>query len=397
MAAGPTGSAAAAPLRVAGASKTFLSPEGRPVRALDAVSLTVAPGEFFVLLGPSGCGKTTLLRSIAGLEQLDAGEIWLGDRRLDELAPNRRPVNTVFQSYALFPHLTAAQNIAFGLEAEGRPKAEIAARVAEALALVRMPDHGRRRPAQLSGGQQQRIALARALAKEPAVLLLDEPLAALDLKLRRGMQAELVTLQRRTGISFVFVTHDQEEAMALGDRIAVFDSGRLVQVGTPEEVYDRPVDRFVADFIGETTFLEADAVADGGRLTVRLPGGTTSVALPPDGPRLAPGPVTLAVRPERVRLLPPDAGAPPSAAVTTGVVREVTYMGADLRSRVLVGTGRGAVELAVRTPALLPTDHIRPGRQVLVAVAPEHLRPVAQARTAAEEQLVDEPAPAGAS
>jgi spermidine/putrescine transport system ATP-binding protein len=396
VAAGATQAVQAAALQVVGASKTYLSPEGRHVRALDGVSLTVAPGEFFVLLGPSGCGKTTLLRSIAGLEQLDEGEIRLGDRRLDELPPNRRPVNTVFQSYALFPHLTAAQNIAFGLEAEGRPKAEIATRVAEALALVRMPDHGRRRPAQLSGGQQQRIALARALAKEPAVLLLDEPLAALDLKLRRGMQAELTTLQRRTGITFVFVTHDQEEAMALGDRIAVFDSGRLVQVGTPEEVYDRPVDRFVADFIGETTFVEADAVADGGALAVRLPGGTTRVALPPDGPQLAAGPVTLAVRPERVRLLPPDADPPQAAAVTTGVVREVTYMGADLRSTVLIGTGGTAVELAVRTPALLPTDHIRPGLTVLVAVAPEHLRPVAQARTAVEEALVDEPAPAGA-
>ncbi len=389
--------ASAAPLRVTGASKTFLSPEGRPVRALDGVGLTIAPGEFFVLLGPSGCGKTTLLRSIAGLEQLDEGEIWLGDRRLDGLPPNRRPVNTVFQSYALFPHLTAAQNIAFGLEAEGRPKAEVASRVADALALVRMPDHGRRRPAQLSGGQQQRIALARALAKEPAVLLLDEPLAALDLKLRRGMQTELTTLQRRTGITFVFVTHDQEEAMALGDRIAVFDSGRLVQVGTPEEVYDRPVDRFVADFIGETTFLETDAVADGGQLTVRLPGGTTRVALPSDGPALSPGGVTLALRPERVRLLPPDADPPPGAAVTTGVVRELTYMGADLRSTVLVGAAGEAVELAVRTPALLPTDHIRPGRTVLVVVAPEHLRAVAPALTAVEEQLVDQPAPAGTS
>ena len=366
-----------APLHVTGATKTFLSPEGHPVRALDGVDLVIAPGEFFVLLGPSGCGKTTLLRCIAGLEQLDAGEIRLGDRRLDELPPNRRPVNTVFQSYALFPHLTAAQNIAFGLEAEGRPKAEVAARVDEALALVRMPGHGRRRPAQLSGGQQQRIALARALAKEPAVLLLDEPLAALDLKLRRNMQDELTTLQRRIGVTFVFVTHDQEEAMALGDRIAVFDAGRLVQVGTPEEVYDRPVDRFVADFIGESTFLEVDAVADGGLLTVRLPGGGARVALPPDGPPLAPGPVTLAVRPERVRLLPPDGEAPAGAAVTTGVVRELTYMGADLRSRVIVGTGDEAVELAVRTPALLATDHVRPGRSVLVAVAPEHLRPVA--------------------
>jgi spermidine/putrescine transport system ATP-binding protein len=216
-------------------------------------------------------------------------------------------------------------------------------------------------PRSSPAGQQQRIALARALAKEPSVLLLDEPLAALDLKLRRGMQAELTTLQRRTGISFVFVTHDQEEAMALGDRIAVFDAGRLVQVGTPEEVYDRPVDRFVADFVGETTFLDVDAVASGPELTVRLPGGADRVPLPGDGPTLAAGPVTLAVRPERINLLPPDAVPPPGTAITTGVVRQVTYMGADLRSTVVVGTGRPG-RRARRPDPGAAADRPRPAR-----------------------------------
>jgi spermidine/putrescine transport system ATP-binding protein len=202
-------------LVISGARKTFITPEKVELNAVDNVSFTINAGEFFVMLGPSGCGKTTLLRSIAGLETLDAGSITLGDQRIDNIAPHLRPVNTVFQSYALFPHLTVWQNVAFGLEMERKPKDEIATAVDEMLALVRLSDLASRKPSEISGGQQQRVALARALAKRPQVLLLDEPLAALDLKLRRGMQSELKNLQETTGITFVFVTHDQEEALSM--------------------------------------------------------------------------------------------------------------------------------------------------------------------------------------
>lgn len=240
-------------LRISDVSKTFTDPKGREVQALKNVSLNIAHGEFVVLLGPSGCGKTTLLRSIAGFEEIDSGSITLGEIRLDQMAANKRPVNTVFQSYALFPHMSVEENVAFGLECEGLPRAEIKARVSEMLNLVHLADLADRKPNQMSGGQQQRAALARALAKKPQVLLLDEPLAALDLKLRRTMQTELKRIHRATGTTFLFVTHDQTEAMALGDRIAVFSQGRLRQCGTPAEVYENPADEFVASFIGEST------------------------------------------------------------------------------------------------------------------------------------------------
>jgi spermidine/putrescine transport system ATP-binding protein len=247
-------------------SKQFSTPEGGVVRALDNVSLEVAEGSFTVLLGPSGCGKTTLLRCIAGLEAADSGEISLRGQRIDDVPVWKRRVNTVFQSYALFPHLTVAQNIAFGLQMDGLSKTQIAPRVEEALAMVRLDGLGGRRPSQLSGGQQQRVALARALAKEPEVLLLDEPLSALDLKLRRGMQSELKRLQRETSLTFVLVTHDQEEAMAMADTVAVFDAGRIAQVGEPRDVYLRPRTRFVADFIGEANVLPAEVMDAGVRV-----------------------------------------------------------------------------------------------------------------------------------
>lgn len=240
-------------LRIRDVSKTFVDPKGREVHALKEVTLDIAHGEFVVLLGPSGCGKTTLLRSIAGFEEIDSGSISLGQVRLDQMSANKRPVNTVFQSYALFPHMSVEENVAFGLECEGLPRPEIEARVSEMLNLVHLSDLADRKPHQMSGGQQQRAALARALAKKPQVLLLDEPLAALDLKLRRTMQSELKRIHRATGTTFLFVTHDQNEAMALGDRIAVFSQGRLRQCGTPAEVYENPADEFVASFIGEST------------------------------------------------------------------------------------------------------------------------------------------------
>ena len=244
-------------LSISGVTKEFTTPEGGIVRALDDVSLEIAEGSFTVLLGPSGCGKTTLLRSIAGLETPDSGEIRLHGERIDDVPVWKRRVNTVFQSYALFPHMTVAQNIAFGLEMDGISKGDIAEEVDRSLAMVRLEGLGGRRPTQLSGGQQQRVALARALAKKPQVLLLDEPLSALDLKLRRGMQTELKRLQRETSITFVLVTHDQEEAMAMADTVAVFDSGHIAQVGEPRDVYLRPRTRFVADFIGEANVIPA--------------------------------------------------------------------------------------------------------------------------------------------
>ncbi|MCX5339226.1 ABC transporter ATP-binding protein [Streptomyces atratus] len=357
-------------LRVVEVTKRFQTPEGQDVRALDGVSLDIAAGEFFVLLGPSGCGKTTLLRTLAGLEYPDAGEVWLGSERLDVLPPYRRRVNTVFQSYALFPHLTVAQNVSFGLEMEGIRRKDAAARVTEMLDLVRLSGFEQRKPAQLSGGQQQRVALARALVKQPEVLLLDEPLAALDLKLRRGMQTELKRIQRATGVTFVFVTHDQEEAMSMGDRIAVFQSGQIAQVDSPSEIYERPVSRFVADFIGETNFLQAVFVEDGNAPGYRLPTGNV---LPADrvdttGRPQEPcdTPVSLALRPEHLRLAGQD-------ALFKGLAQEIVYVGSDVRVTVELTSGDRVV---VRTPA---TGTIRPapGEQVGLDVLPGSVRTVA--------------------
>ena len=242
-------------LRFEGVSKRFGA-----TTAVDDVTLEIAEGSFFALLGPSGCGKTTLMRLLAGFEAPDQGRILLGVQDITPLPPHRRPVHMMFQSYALFPHLNVSQNIAFGLRQQKLPKAQIAARVDEMLALVRLEGFGDRRPAQLSGGQQQRVALARAIAPRPAVLLLDEPMAALDRKLRDETQLELMALQRRLGMTFVIVTHDQDEAMVVADQMAVMQAGRVVQVGSPREIYDRPANRYVAGFIGEANlFAEGDA------------------------------------------------------------------------------------------------------------------------------------------
>lgn len=316
-----------AALSIRGVTKEFATPEGGVVRALDDVSLEIAEGSFTVLLGPSGCGKTTLLRSIAGLETPDAGEILLRGERIDDEPVWKRRVNTVFQSYALFPHMTVAQNIAFGLEMDRQPKAEIAKAVESALAMVRLEGLGGRRPSQLSGGQQQRVALARALAKKPEVLLLDEPLSALDLKLRRGMQMELKRLQRETSITFVLVTHDQEEAMAMADTVAVFDSGRIAQVGEPRDVYLRPRTRFVADFIGEANLLPATfhgdraEVASLGALEAALLSGTEGLAAGQSG--------YVAMRPENIGWDRHEQGQ--------ARVVDVTFVGGDLHIDVLVG------------------------------------------------------------
>ncbi|MEM7075567.1 MAG: ABC transporter ATP-binding protein [Pseudomonadota bacterium] len=267
------------------------------VRALDDVSLTIETGEFFTLLGPSGCGKTTLLRLIAGFETPTRGTILLGDRDISAMPPFQRPVNTVFQSYALFPHLSVAENIGFGLSMRRVPGAQVEARVQAMLALVQLETFAERKPQQLSGGQQQRVALARALAPEPEVLLLDEPLSALDLKLRKDMQIELKRLQNETGITFVFVTHDQEEALTMSDRIGVMRDGVILQIGSPRDIYNKPVNRFVADFIGETNILKGVVEEN----QVRLTSGDLIEAAGLNGAANG-ADVVLAVRPEQVRI-----------------------------------------------------------------------------------------------
>jgi spermidine/putrescine transport system ATP-binding protein len=291
--------------------------------ALHGVALSIADNEFFTLLGPSGCGKTTLLRCIAGFEDVSDGEIALFGAPIAALPPNRRPVNTVFQHYALFPHMTVADNVAFGLRMLGRSADHQRARVAEMLDLVHLTDLAGRLPAQLSGGQQQRVALARALAPAPRVLLLDEPLSALDLKLRQAMRVELKQLQEGTGITFIFVTHDQEEALTMSDRIAVMSGGRVQQVGTAREIYEAPVNRFVAGFIGETNLLPVTVEeVSQGRAQLVLPGGHRLTCPAPDG--TGPGAHHVSIRPER--LSPAAAGA----ADLDATVDRLIYLGTDL-------------------------------------------------------------------
>jgi spermidine/putrescine transport system ATP-binding protein len=315
-------------------SKRYLTAAGTEVVAVDHVTLEILDGEFFSLLGPSGCGKTTSLRMIAGFELPTAGEIYIHGRPMDAIPPNKRPVNTVFQNYALFPHMTIGQNVAFGLEMERLPKAEITRRVGEALEMVRLTGYENRKPHQLSGGQQQRVALARALVKRPEVLLLDEPLGALDLKLRKEMQLELKKLQREVGITFVYVTHDQEEALTMSDRIAVMNGGRVLQVGTAAEIYERPRNRFVADFIGETNFLAGTVVAttaEEQRYLVQLAGGAV-LAATSEHP-LHPGQqVIVAIRPEKMHLLNGSQRSFDHAdtwVYIPGRVQEIVYIGTD--------------------------------------------------------------------
>jgi spermidine/putrescine transport system ATP-binding protein len=337
----------------------------REIVAVDAVSLEIGVGEFFSLLGPSGCGKTTTLRMIGGFELPTSGRIELRGRDVTQDPPERRPVNMVFQSYALFPHLCVFDNVAFGLRRRKLPDPETRRRVGEVLELVHLTGYDRRPPSELSGGQQQRVALARALVCEPTVLLLDEPLGALDLKLRRQLQVELKRVQVEVGITFVYVTHDQEEALALSDRIAVMNGGRVEQLGTPEELYDRPATRFVADFIGTTNLLagRVASVAAGGAVIDLEAGGRCVVGA--DG--LTPGgAVEVAVRPEALELVArTGAGAPAGGEAAgrswlRGTIEQSAYLGTSISYQVRAAGGQRLVATVPRTQgrltAGLPVD-----------------------------------------
>lgn len=343
-------------LSIRSVAKTF----GRNV-VLRNISLEIGEGEFLTILGESGSGKTTLLRIVAGFESASSGEVWMGTERLDEQPPYRRRVNTVFQNYALFPHLTVEQNVGYGLRVARRPEAEIKQRTADALEKVKMTAHAKAKPSQISGGQQQRVALARALVNQPRLLLLDEPLSALDANLRRQMQVELKSLQREVGIAFVFVTHDQEEAMVMSDRIALLRSGELEQVATPREIYSRPATAYTAQFIGHTNLLRCEVRSGGAHCN-----GLSWPASRPDGPAL------FSLRPEQLRV---------ETSGATGMVR--------VRGRILTQAFHGATELIrvdcgsglvlmVRTTNSIDTDReveleFSPSDAVLVRESPERI------------------------
>ena len=343
--------------------KRFPGPGGEVVTAVRDVSLKIADGEFFALLGPSGCGKTTSLRMIAGFELPTEGEVFIHGRPMGKTPAFQRPVNTVFQSYALFPHMTIGENVAFGLQMKKVDKGEIQRRVGEALEMVRLAGYEKRKPKQLSGGQQQRIALARALVNRPEVLLLDEPLGALDLKLRKEMQLELKKLQREVGITFVFVTHDQEEALTMSDRIAVMDAGVTLQVGNASEIYEHPNCRFVADFIGDTNFLDGTvAEVDGSKARVVLAGGMALWAHIPKAVIVTPGQaVTITVRPEKMHLRP----SADEINQLTGRVTDIVYIGTDTHYGLVLNGGQA---IRVREQNYSPESRLlaREGEEVIV-------------------------------
>ncbi|MEO6783874.1 MAG: ABC transporter ATP-binding protein [Bradyrhizobium sp.] len=333
-----------------------------PVQALTGVSMTVRRGEFLSMLGPSGCGKTTLLRAIAGFVTPTSGEIRIDGRSMISVPPHLRPVNTVFQHYALFPHMTVADNVAFGPRRHGINKAETARRVEHMLATVGMELYGGRYPRELSGGQQQRVALARALVNQPQVLLLDEPLGALDLKLRKRMQVELKRLHESLGMTFVYVTHDQEEALAMSDRIAVMHQGEIMQLSSGPELYRDPISRYVADFIGEANLIGCQAEADG---TMRL--GSAGEILPFTSSRR--GPVTLMVRPEYMELGSPPPGAD---AAQLGVrVRDISFVGQSWRVFVILGSGQ---EVALLLRASGVVERLRVGDETMIWWPREYAR-----------------------
>ncbi len=353
-------------LDIRGLSKRFGYGKGE-VTALHEVSFQIAEREFFTLLGPSGCGKTTLLRLIAGFTGPSGGSIVLDGKDIAAMPPNRRPVNTVFQSYALFPHMTVGQNVAFALEAQGRPKSEIDPAIDEMLTLVQLLHLKHRKSSELSGGQQQRVALARALVARPRILLLDEPLSALDMKLRKDMQIELKRLQRETGLTFIFVTHDQEEALTMSDRIAVMSGGRVQQIATPRELYDRPANRFVAGFIGESNFLSA--MASGG--VVEVGDGKVHLADAPDGA------LTLMIRPEHVVL----SAKAPDALQLEATVNQLVFFGTDTHVHLLLNDGTKIVARVQN--ALHAGQSFHEGERIFLSLPSNALRVVNEAEAEA--------------
>ena len=335
--------------------------------AVDNISLQIKENEFFSLLGPSGCGKTTNLRMIAGFELPSEGEIYLKGKPVGQLPPFKRNVNTVFQNYALFPHMTIADNVGFGLEMKKLPKDQVKKRAQEALELVRLPQLGSRKPRQLSGGQQQRIALARALVNQPDVLLLDEPLSALDLKLRKAMQLELKELQSKLGITFIFVTHDQEEAMTMSDRIAVMDHGVVLQVGSPSDIYEHPATRFVADFIGETNFLPCVVTSKQNGQATAVVADKLKVHAECDLDVKAGQNGSIVIRPEKINIHPAQPDSTAADTIFPAEIVEAVYIGTDTRFRVKLD---GGSEINVRHQNMSVQDplvHMRAGDNVYVS------------------------------
>jgi putative spermidine/putrescine transport system ATP-binding protein len=323
------------------------------VRALDDISLEIYDGEFFSMLGPSGSGKTTCLRLIAGFEQPTGGKIYLRERDVVGVPPYDRDVNTVFQDYALFPHMTVGENVAYGLMIKKVPKPERERRVKDMLELVRLPQMANRKPSQLSGGQRQRVALARALVNHPAVLLLDEPLGALDLKLRQEMQIELKAIQQQVGITFIYVTHDQEEALTMSDRIAVFSQGKIEQIGSPAEIYERPITAFVAGFVGTSNIISGASAQ-----------------------QLAGSPTPFAVRPEKIHLSTPDTPTPDGACSIDGTVRDVIYLGMHTRYLVELDDGGDLTVVQQNLEATSMSVLSAKGRRVKLIWAKEFNRPI---------------------
>jgi spermidine/putrescine transport system ATP-binding protein len=355
-------------VRLVGLEKSFGA-----ARAVDGIDLDIPAGEFFSLLGPSGCGKTTTLRMIAGFEQPTAGKVLLDGDDMTYVSPSRRNVHTVFQSYALFPHLRVFDNVAFGLRRKRVDKGQIRTRVRDALDLVELGAFADRKPAQLSGGQQQRVALARALVLKPAVLLLDEPLGALDAKLRRQLQLELKQLQEQVGITFVYVTHDQEEALTMSDRIAVMNRGRVEQVARPRDVYEEPATAFVADFLGVSNLMAASvtgpSAADGSRALVELDGGLQLEAGAGDvGAR---GPVKVVIRPERVGIV---SSGDPGPNLLPALVQRVVYLGSGTQVTLVLANGQKVTALVQNTGADNDLNDLAMGRGVLCRLPATALR-----------------------
>ncbi|MBB4381236.1 putrescine transport system ATP-binding protein [Bradyrhizobium sp. Rc3b] len=363
-------SAAGRPLlRIEGVVKTFGT-----FRAVDGVSLDIKAGEFFALLGPSGCGKTTLLRMLAGFEAPDEGRILLGDKDIAQALPHERPINMMFQNYALFPHLSVRDNIAFGLKRAGLSRADTATRVAEMVALVKLEGLEKRKPDQLSGGQRQRVALARALARRPQLLLLDEPLAALDKKLRENTQGELMELQRRLGMTFIVVTHDQEEAMTMASRIGVMKSGKLAQVASPRDLYEAPRSRWIAEFVGDVNLFDGETkLRDGHRLVIGTRDAGTLVVAEPREP-VGAGRFSIAIRPEKIKLSRrapvSEAGRETMINSLDGVVADICYLGGTTTYKVKLDTG-GIVRASVANSARLDVDAYSVGQQIVAWFTPD--------------------------